>query len=278
MFHFKRLGALTLALALAATALTGCGGGGNSSASSSASGSSSQGDSSAQVESIDLAQVTDPYLATSGLPGDTVVARIGDSDITAAEFLYWASYGTDLYLSQFGGYLTSVPWDTDLGGITMAEQMKESSLNAAAFYALLPVVAQQEGLSPAADIQAQLDQQLAEMADQVGSEELVTHVMWYQMLTPELYLQLNQRADLHMQLQDLYLGRGATAIPPTPRCWPMPRTSWGSTGPSTFCCPPLMQRPRSPWTRPPWRKKRPPPTICSPSCGRRRTPSPCSTS
>ena len=136
MFHFKRLGALTLALALAATALTGCGGGGNSSASSSASGSSSQGDSSAQVESIDLAQVTDPYLATSGLPGDTVVARIGDSDITAAEFLYWASYGTDLYLSQFGGYLTSVPWDTDLGGITMAEQMKESSLNAAACYAL----------------------------------------------------------------------------------------------------------------------------------------------
>ena len=148
MFHFKRLGALTLALALAATALTGCSGGGNSSASSSASGSSSQGDSSAQVESIDLAQVTDPYLTTSGLSGDTVVARIGDSDITAAEFLYWASYGTDLYLSQFGGYLTSVPWDTDLGGITMAEQMKESSLNAAAFYALLPVVAQQEGLSP----------------------------------------------------------------------------------------------------------------------------------
>ena len=213
MFHFKRLGALTLALALAATALTGCGGGGNSSASSSASGSSSQGDSSAQVESIDLAQVTDPYLTTSGLPGDTVVARIGDTDITAAEFLYWASYGTDLYLSQFGGYLTSVPWDTDLGGITMAEQMKESSLNAAAFYALLPVVAQQEGLSPAADIQAQLDQQLAEMADQVGSEELVTHVMWYQMLTPELYLQLNQRADLHMQLQDLYFGEGSDSYP-----------------------------------------------------------------
>ena len=212
MSKMRRLGALALALVMTLTALAGCGGGDGSASSSSSAGASSA-DTSAGAEPMDLSQITDPYLTTSGLAADTVVATAGDMDITAAELLYWINYGTALYLSQFGGFLTEVPWDTDLGGTTMAEQMKQSSLEAAAFYALLPVVGREEGLSPADGLEETLDQQLAEMADQLGSEQLATYAMWYDLLTPELLLKLNQRADLHMQLQELYYGEGSEGYP-----------------------------------------------------------------
>ena len=81
MTHLKRLGALSLSLALTLTALSGCQNGASS---------SSQGD-----EPIDLASVTDPYLTTAGLSGDTVVARAGGADITAGSLLYWMAYLVD---------------------------------------------------------------------------------------------------------------------------------------------------------------------------------------
>ena len=74
MTHLKRLGALSLSLALTLTALSGCQNG--------ASSSSSQGE-----EPIDLASVTDPYLTTAGLSGDTVVARAGGADINGRRLL-----------------------------------------------------------------------------------------------------------------------------------------------------------------------------------------------
>ena len=71
----KRLGALSLSLVLALTAFTGCGAKGGSS-------SSSSDGSSSQVQAMDLSSVTDPFLSTAGLSGDTVVATVGDTEIT----------------------------------------------------------------------------------------------------------------------------------------------------------------------------------------------------
>ena len=94
----KRLLALALTCALGLTLLSGCAGGDSSSSSSSSADSSDT--SASQVEPMDLTGVTDPYLATAGLAGDTVVATVGESDITAGEVLYWLNYGVELYLSQ----------------------------------------------------------------------------------------------------------------------------------------------------------------------------------
>ena len=150
MKSLHKLLALALALVMGVTTLAGCGGGSGSSSSSSSASSSSSGDgSTSQVESMDLTNVTDPYLATSGLAGDTVVARVGEADITAAELLYWINYGTELTLSQYGGYMTDLPWGTDLGdGKTLSDQMKQSALEAAALYALLPTLAEKASPSP----------------------------------------------------------------------------------------------------------------------------------
>lgn len=88
MRSMKRAGALTLAALILAFSLTACGKDGGSSgsgASSSAAGSTS----SSEPITVDLDAVTDVFLTTAGIPGDTVVAQVGDVDITAAELLYW---------------------------------------------------------------------------------------------------------------------------------------------------------------------------------------------
>ena len=48
-------------------------------------------------------------------PGDTVVAQVGDVDITAAELLYWVAYSADSMLSYYSTYfgITELPWDTE---------------------------------------------------------------------------------------------------------------------------------------------------------------------
>lgn len=215
MKSIKRILAAALALVMGLSAFTGCGGGSSSSSSSSGSSSSSASSSSAsEVQPMDLTGVTDPYLATSGLAGDTVVALVGEADITAAELLYWINYGTELTLSQYGSYMTELPWDDDLGnGMTLADQMKKSALEAAALYALLPTLAQQEGLSVTQDTLDQLDSQHKQAVESLGTEELAEHSFWYQMITWDLLSLLSTRADLHLQLQNLYFGEGSEDYP-----------------------------------------------------------------
>lgn len=215
MKRTKQLLASALALVMALSALTACGGGSSSSSSAAGSSSSSSaGSTGSEVEAMDLTGVTDPYLATSGLAGDTVVAKVGDVDITAAELLYWINYGTELTLSQYGGYMTELPWDNDLGdGMTLADQMKQSALDAAALYALLPTLAQQEGLSVTQETLDQLESQHEQAVQTLGSEEAAERSFWYQMITWDLLTQLSTRADLHLQLQNLYYGEGSENYP-----------------------------------------------------------------
>mgnify|MGYP001539231112 FL=1 len=147
MPNLKRLGALSLSLVLALTAFAGCGAKGGSSSSSS---SSSDG-SSSQVQAMDLSSVTAPFLSTAGLSGDTVVATVGDTEITADSLLYWLAAtvdGTAQYYAMMGMSASDLPWDTEMeDGSTMAEGFLNNALQTAALYALVPVIAQQEGLS-----------------------------------------------------------------------------------------------------------------------------------
>ena len=216
MKPIKRFLAAALALVMGLSALAGCGGGSSSSSSaaSSSGASSSASSSTSEVEAMDLTGVTDPYLATSGLAGDTIVARVGETDITAAELLYWINYGIELTLSQYNGYMTELPWDTDLGdGMTLSDQMKKSALEAAALYALLPTLAQKEGLSVTQETLDQLESQRAQAVETLGNEELAERSFWYQMLTWDLLSQMSTCADLHLQLQNLYFGEGSEGYP-----------------------------------------------------------------
>ena len=107
----KRFGALALALVML---LSGCGQkasgtvSGSAGGSASGAGSGSTGDVS-QTAPVDLAQVTDPWLATAGLTGDSVVARIGETEVTAAEVPDWLTLNPVLFFPPRGGPLRFRP-------------------------------------------------------------------------------------------------------------------------------------------------------------------------
>ena len=209
----KRLGALTLALVMALTALSGCGQKNPAGSSASGSESSSSSGSAEPAGPIDLSQVTDPYLATAGVSGDTVVAKVGGAEITAAELLYWLNRNTSAYLSQFGRQMTTLPWDTDTGSGTLGDQMKEGALEVAVYYRALNLMAEREGLTPDPAVAASMDQEYGDMAAQLGSEELVDHTLWAQLLTKDLLTYLNESSDLNTQLQELYFGENSGSYP-----------------------------------------------------------------
>lgn len=208
----KRFGALILALVMALSALTGCGGTNNPAAS----GSGSQSDnSSAQAAPVDLSQVSDPYLTVSGLAGDEVVARVGDSEMTAADLLYWLNSVVNDYLTQFGGQMTTLPWDAEMGdGVTFGQYMMNQALDVAVFYCTLWQLAQSEGITPDPSVAADTDQKYADMVMQAGADEnRVIYFLWSNLLTKDQYIRLNEGADLYNQLQELYYGENSGNYP-----------------------------------------------------------------
>ena len=198
MTHLKRLGALSLSLALTLTALSGCQSGASS---------SSQEDA-----PIDLASVTDPYLTTAGLSGDTVVARAGGADITAGSLLYWMAYLVDSSIQDPSSMDTV--WELDMGnGQTFEQGILDAALNNAALYALLPIQAQAEGISVSPDLSQQVDNLMTSMETEAGSAELLDHSLWYNALTRDLYTTLFEVNDLNSQLQEKLYGEGSSGYP-----------------------------------------------------------------
>ena len=210
MPNLKRLGALSLSLVLALTAFTGCGAKGGSS-------SSSSDGSSSQVQAMDLSSVTDPFLSTAGLSGDTVVATVGDTEITADSLLYWLAAtvdGTAQYYAMMGMSASDLPWDTEMeDGSTMAEGFLNNALQTAALYALVPVIAQQEGLSVSDESAQTIQQAIDSFAQQAGGDAMVDHMLWSSALTRDLYTRMMQAGDLNTQLMNRYYGDGAPDAP-----------------------------------------------------------------
>lgn len=151
---------------------------------------------------MDLSKITDPYLAVSGLAGDEVVARVGDGEITASQYLYWLNREIGNYLSLFGGQMNTLPWDSEMAeGLTFGQSMGEEALDVASYYCVMKKAAQDAGIAPDPGVAATVDQQYADLVVQAGAnEERVIHALWAQMLTKNLLTSLNEHSDLFTQL------------------------------------------------------------------------------
>ena len=206
----KRLLSAALALALGASLLTGCSKGADGSGSQSGS-----GDSSSDVQAMDLTDVTDPYLATAGIAGDTVVGTVGEYEVTADSLLYWLNYNISYTKQQYSAYgITDMRWDeTSDDGTTTAQALLKTAMQLASFYRLLPELAAKEGLSVSQETIDGLKDDEASITQQLGSETLKDHYFWMQMLTPALYQKMYQASEASGLLQDKYFGEGTQGYP-----------------------------------------------------------------
>ncbi len=197
----KKLLSLTLALALGASLLSGCA---KKEEKPDASGSGKK----PALEAMDLSTVTDPYLATAGLAGDTVVAKVGSHDILAADYLYWLNYDIESTLYQIFGStdVRDIPWDTPYAEGTLEENFRKHSLEAAAFHALLPELAEKEGLSLTEEEKKFLADDLAQALVRAGSQEDLEHIMWIQMSTVDQFSRVYQSGCHYTHLSNLYYG------------------------------------------------------------------------
>ncbi len=215
MNALKRTGALALALTLALGCLSGCGqkagASSSSSASSSASSSSASSSSAASAPEVDLASVTDPYLACAGVDADTVVATAGDVEITAGALLYWVAANADSLSSYYG--ISDLPWDTEVEGRTLAGSLKESALNTSVLYSILPVVAAGEELELSDEFHEEFDSVMDNMSSELGSEELRDHYLWQLPLTPEIYRSLYSAESYNELLREKFYGKDSADYP-----------------------------------------------------------------
>ena len=221
MKKLKRLAALTLALAVALTVFTGCGGKKNASSSApGSSGSSSSSSSSStgatRITPMDLSQVTDPYLAVSGLAGDEVVAKLGNMDITAAELLYWLNVTTTNYCQyNLGTLVADLPWDAPAtDNFTLEQFIMDEAIQGAVFHCLLRQMGEEEGFTPDPSISSELYKSYVNQVVQANSDEMrVIHTRWAQMLTQDLLVKYSENGDLYDQLVELYFGESSGHYP-----------------------------------------------------------------
>lgn len=209
--NMKRFGALALCAALSLSLLAGCKSGDPAGSSSDRSSSSSSGSSSQTEEpTLDLTEVTDPYLATAGVAGDTVVAQAGGVDITAAQWLQWAASYADQYAQYFG---SDLPWDQDDGSGTMEDAIKEAALQMAQLYALLPGEAAREGVAVDDSQLAKDEASLDKMAEDLGGDEMAQHYLWQIPLTRQSYLDMRLSAMASGAIQEARYGENGTQRP-----------------------------------------------------------------
>ena len=207
MKNMKRIAALVLALALCAGLLGGCAKEGGA-ASSSASGADASG---SQVPEVDLSTISDIYQASAGMSGDTVVAKLGEWDITADSLLYWLNYNV-VYLLSAG--LSEIPWDEEMEtGETVEQNLLEGSLEMAAAYRLVYEQAVKEGVSLPEGVQEEMDSYMEEITQELGSEQAAEHYFWMNMTTSELFEQLYLSSGYDLALQDKYFGEDSGSYP-----------------------------------------------------------------
>lgn len=200
---FKRVGALALTGALTLSCLSGCK-------------SQEAAPEFTVPESIDLTTVTDPYTAISGMKGDTVVAAVGETEITVDHLLYWIVNTSDnlsQYYSMYG-LNTELPWESEIEeGTTLAEKVKSTALKTAALYALIPEMAASEGMELSEDFNETLNATFDSLTTQMGGEKLMQHYLWYFPMSHEVYNELCTSEEYNGQIIEKYFGEDSDGYP-----------------------------------------------------------------
>lgn len=210
MKQTKRILAAALALALSAALLTSCGkktGVDLHDASTSGSTSTSGAQGGSEIKPMDLTDVTDPYLAVAGMSADTVVAKVGELDITAQNLLYWLNSNARYLTQQFNQLgIAEIPWDEMSDEESYAQSVLKTALQVSAYYAIIPQKAQEYGIEISPETQQSLDEDWKALVQELGSARLSEEYCWIDLTTPEMVKQLYIVGRLNSDLRDKLFG------------------------------------------------------------------------
>ena len=224
MMNMKRILALCLTLALGVGMMAGCSkkeeGAATSTPAASSTPSSSASTSTGteavtEIEPMDLTNVTDITLATTGIPGDTVVATVGGIPVTAKNLVYWLNYDINYTLQQYSYFgISEISWDTmDDNGVTTEASILDSALQMAAYYAMVPEQAARDGVKLPDDIDEQLAADKATIVSQIGDEVAAGYYYWLNMMEQDLFEQLYKGGMLVEGLLEHHFGEGSEGYP-----------------------------------------------------------------
>lgn len=235
MKHLRML-ALVLAMAMC---LTACGSSGASNSSS-----ISAEDTNADLPAEALTDVVS-YLTDGAYNADTVIATVGDVQVTAAEALYWVAYQRySMTYYYYANYGYSMDMTSDMGdGTTIGEYLFKSGIETALTYAVGAQKANELGVSISEDNAATIanltetnvenygldrwntyvdagiineddytDEQKDAFVKEFG-EVFYKHSLMYYSCTSDIYLDVVNHYYLYASLQDHLFDDGGEMVP-----------------------------------------------------------------
>ncbi len=215
MNRLYRLGALLMAATMMVTTLVGCSST-DTTEDASTTTTTTTTTTATTDDGYDLDAIDDLYLTLGGIAGDTVVATVGDVEITAGDYLYAATYICDqmAYYYEYYYGVATLPWDEEFSeGVTWKDYLEENTLVTAALYAILP--SQTEAVGVAAT-QEMIDAVEAEIAYAMESlpEGISTDFLYWQMgATEAIYYSNALLMYLYDAMVDVYIETGIDGYP-----------------------------------------------------------------
>lgn len=138
-----------------------------------------------------------------GVPGNTAILTIDDTEVEAERYLFWLVNAIETW--KYRGYAleTDEDWIQQVSGVSIRDAIKGDALDATVIY---QVVENQAALRGAVVSQAdaeEMDAQLQEMIDQVGGEEYFQNWLDQGCISREGFLAINRVPYLDEALMEM---------------------------------------------------------------------------
>ncbi|MBQ3573391.1 MAG: peptidylprolyl isomerase [Clostridia bacterium] len=144
---------------------------------------------------------------TSAVDGSTVVATVGDREITMDEYRYFVFQAATLEMysrnSEFTGDFSGVNWDeTNENGVSLKDVVRDRALNEALQYALLAEDGEEKGVKLETEDTASIDTMLEQFAEQNGEEELLKNLKAMGVTSVDGYKKLSSLMNMYYKVEE----------------------------------------------------------------------------
>lgn len=159
-----------------------------------------------------VADPDDLVFQTAGISRDFELFTVDGQPVAAGEYLFWLINAIDISKS-YGGLSTDEAWTAQQeDGLTAAEAVKADALETAKLYQVIRNKAQEYGITLTEEEQAQIDEELSNLIEQSGGEEVFQERLDAMGIGMEDFAALNQIYYLNQSLEKALSEAGELAI------------------------------------------------------------------